>query len=59
LNTKFWSEDLAGRDPLERRKRRWEGNIRKDLGEIWWEDADWIHRTMACPCEQGNEPRVP
>jgi hypothetical protein len=29
--------------PLEGPRRRWEDNIRMDLGEIWWEDVDWIH----------------
>jgi hypothetical protein len=32
-----------GKRPLERYRRRWEGNIRMDLREIGWEAVDWIH----------------
>jgi hypothetical protein len=32
-----------GRRPLGRRRRRWEDNIRMDLREIGFGDADWIH----------------
>jgi hypothetical protein len=33
-----------GKRPLGRNRRRWEGNIRMDLGEIGWEGVvDWIH----------------
>jgi hypothetical protein len=32
-----------GKNPHGRPRRRWEGNIRTDLGEIEWEGADWIH----------------
>jgi hypothetical protein len=31
-----------GKRPLGRRKRRWEDNIRMDLGEIGWGGMDWI-----------------
>jgi hypothetical protein len=31
-----------GRRPLGRPRRRWEDNIRMDLGEIGFGDADWI-----------------
>jgi hypothetical protein len=31
-----------GKRALGRPRRRWE-NIRMDLGEVWWEDLDWIH----------------
>jgi hypothetical protein len=31
-----------GKRPLGRPSHRWENNIRKDLGEIGWEDVDWI-----------------
>jgi hypothetical protein len=31
-----------GKRPLKRPRRRWEEGIRKDLGEIGWEDAAWI-----------------
>jgi hypothetical protein len=37
-NTKFWSENLNGRT-----RRRWEGNIKKDLRGNEWEIVDWIH----------------
>jgi hypothetical protein len=32
-----------GRRPLGRPRRRWEDNIRMDLREIGFGDADWIH----------------
>jgi hypothetical protein len=32
-----------GRRPLERPRRRWENNIKLDLREIGFGDADWIH----------------
>jgi hypothetical protein len=32
-----------GKRPLGRPRRRWEDNIRMDLGEIGWEGVDWIH----------------
>jgi hypothetical protein len=32
-----------GRRPLGRPRRRWEGNIKMDLGEIGFRDMDWIH----------------
>jgi hypothetical protein len=35
-----WPE---GRRPLGRLKRRWEDNIKMDLGEIGFRDVDWIH----------------
>jgi hypothetical protein len=28
---------------LGRPRRRWEDNIRLDLGEIEWKDMDWMH----------------
>jgi hypothetical protein len=28
--------------PLERRKRRWEDNIKMDLREIWIDGTNWI-----------------
>jgi hypothetical protein len=31
-----------GKKPLGRPRRRWEKNIRMDLGEIEWEGVDWI-----------------
>jgi hypothetical protein len=32
-----------GKRPLGRLGRRWEGNIRMDLGEVGWEVMDWIY----------------
>jgi hypothetical protein len=31
-----------GKRPLGRPRRRWEDNIRMDLGEIRWGGMDWI-----------------
>jgi hypothetical protein len=31
-----------GNRPLERPRRRWEDNIRMDLGEIGWGGIGWI-----------------
>jgi hypothetical protein len=28
--------------PLGRTRRRWVDNIRMDLGELGWDDVDWI-----------------
>jgi hypothetical protein len=35
-----------GRRPLERRRRRWEDNIKMDLREVGWWGADWIDLTQ-------------
>jgi hypothetical protein len=32
-----------GKRTLGRPRRRWEGSIRMDLREIWWEGVDWMH----------------
>jgi hypothetical protein len=32
-----------GRRPLGRPRRKWEDNIKMDLGEIGFGDVDWIH----------------
>jgi hypothetical protein len=34
-----------GKRPLERPRRRWKDNIRKDLREMGWEDVDWMYLT--------------
>jgi hypothetical protein len=34
------------RRPLGRPRRRWEDNIKIDLGEIGFGDVDWIHLTQ-------------
>jgi hypothetical protein len=31
-----------GKRPLGRQRRKWEDNIRMDLGEVGWDDVDWI-----------------
>jgi hypothetical protein len=31
-----------GKRPLGRPRRRWVDNIKMDLGEIGWDDRDWI-----------------
>jgi hypothetical protein len=31
-----------GKGPLGRPRRRWEDNIRMDLGEVGWRDVYWI-----------------
>jgi hypothetical protein len=41
MRTKFWSENLNGRE-LGRRMRRRKDNIRIDLREIVWGSVDWI-----------------
>jgi len=43
VHTKFWSENLKGRDHSGRHKPRWEDNIRMVLGEIRWDGAAWNH----------------
>jgi hypothetical protein len=43
MRKKFWSENLKGKRPLGRSRRRWEDNIRTDLTEIKWKGMDWIH----------------
>jgi hypothetical protein len=37
----FWWEREVKR-PLRRPRRRWEDNIRMDVGEIEWGGMDWI-----------------
>jgi hypothetical protein len=31
-----------GKRPLGRPRRKWVDNIRMDLGEVRWDDVDWI-----------------
>jgi hypothetical protein len=40
--TKFWSENLKGRDNSGRPRSRWQDNKRMHLREIVWEDVDWM-----------------
>jgi len=35
-----------GKRTLGRLRRRWGGNIRRDLREKGWEGVDWIHMTQ-------------
>jgi hypothetical protein len=35
-----------GKKPLGRPRRRWEDNIKMDLGEIWIDGANWIQLTQ-------------
>jgi hypothetical protein len=43
MHIKFCSEKSEGKRPLGRSRRRWKGNIRMDLREIWWEGVYWMH----------------
>jgi hypothetical protein len=36
---------LVGKRPLGKPRRRWVDNIRMDLGEVGWDDVDWIGLT--------------
>ena len=48
---------LTGKIPLERKRHRWEGNIRMDLKEIGINTRNWIESTQdRDPCECGIEP---
>jgi hypothetical protein len=35
-------EKPEGKRPLGRPRRKWVDNIKIDLGEIGWDDMDWI-----------------
>jgi hypothetical protein len=35
-----------GKTPLGRPRRKWVDNIRIDLGEVGWDDVDWIGLTQ-------------
>jgi hypothetical protein len=50
-----------GKRPLGRPRRRWVDNIRIDLGEVGWDDVDWIGvaqdwNRWRGSCEFGIEP---
>jgi hypothetical protein len=45
MHTKFWLENLKGRDHLEDLVVDGEDNIRLDHRDIGWEGVDWIHLT--------------
>jgi hypothetical protein len=36
-------ENLEGKRPLGRPRRRWVDNIKMDLREIGWDGGDWIN----------------
>jgi len=35
-----------GKRTLGRPSRKWEGNIRMDLWEVWWKGRGWMHLTQ-------------
>jgi hypothetical protein len=43
MYTLFWLENLKGKKPPGRHKRRWEDNIKMNLREICLEFVVWIH----------------
>jgi hypothetical protein len=43
MHTKFWLENLTGRDHRRRTRHRWEDHIRIDLKEMGLEGMDWIN----------------
>jgi len=43
MRTKFWSNNVKGRDQSEEPGVDGEDNIRMDLRELVWEDVNWIH----------------
>ena len=48
----------TGKRPLGRPRRRWEDNIRMDLGEIGINAGNWVdwRELLESPCECGTEP---
>ena len=49
----------AGKRPLGRLRRRWEGNIRMDLEEIGFNAGNWVdsvQELLESPCECDIEP---
>jgi hypothetical protein len=43
MHSTLWPEKLNGKDHLKKRRRRYEGNIKRDLREIGREFVSWIH----------------
>jgi len=41
VHTAFWWENLRGKRPLGRPRRRWEDNIKIGIQEIGWGGMDW------------------
>jgi len=54
VHTKLLSQNLKGKRPLGRPRRRWEDNIRMDLGEIRWKSSE--EGLVVGPCEYINKP---
>ena len=46
----------TGKRPLGRPRRRWEDNIRMDLGEIGINAGNWVDSAQESPCECRIEP---
>jgi hypothetical protein len=43
VHTKFWAENLKGRDHSEDLGVKWEDNIKIDFREMGWKGVDWVH----------------
>jgi hypothetical protein len=43
MHTIFLLENLKGKRPLRRTRRKGEDNIRVHFWEIGWENVDWMH----------------
>ena len=60
VHTGFWWGKSEGRIPLGRPRRKWENNIKMDLGEAEWgyELARYVsgQGQVAGCCEYDNEP---
>jgi len=56
---RVWWGPAAGKRPLGRPKRRWEGNIKMDLQEVWW-GVDRFEvlriKEVEGSYERGNDP---
>lgn len=61
INTELLSENMKGKRPLWRTRRRWEGNIEIDFKEVKCEGVYWIrpygsgHGSVLGTCEYVNE----
>jgi hypothetical protein len=55
-----WVGRPEGKRPLGKLRRRWEDNIKMDLGEIGIDGENWIQLAhdgpVAALCGHGNEP---
>jgi hypothetical protein len=43
MNTKFWLENLKGRDDFDRHESIWEDSIKIDIKESGYEIVNWIY----------------